>query len=173
MNDSLSRCVALLGLLAPVVAPAVASAQDGAPQPVQWIERSADWDIGVGYPDAVSVGASLSIGRSRLKSIPGRGSLFRGVEVNATAGLGAGAARISWADYFSYDAGRDGWSVDVVVIRPWLLGWAPGSGEVHVGAGGSWRLNYLRLSGALVRSMSGGRSRFLPVIQASLWMPPP
>lgn len=173
MPGSLRRRVALLGLLLPV-ASSVAHAQDHVTlPPARWIERSADWEIAVGYPEAVSVGGGVAIGRSRLKSIPGRGFLFRGVEVAANAGLGAGSARISWADYFSYDAGRDGWSVDVVVIKPWMRAWAPGPGQVYVGAGASHRLNYLRLSGALVRSVTGRHSRLLPVIQASLWMPSP
>ena len=129
------------------------------------------WELGVGYPDALSVGGSLSVRQSRLKSIPGRGSLFRGVEVGATAGVGAVGVRVSWVDYFAYDAGREGWSIDARYVRPWILNWGVARGVSYVGAGASWQFSYLRVSGALVTSPRHRPRRVVPVLHFGFVVP--
>lgn len=130
------------------------------------------WSLGLGYPEALSLGGELAVGRSTSARVAGRGASFRGVELGASVGLGAGAVRLSWADYFAYDVGREGWSIDALVLRPWGLAWARGRDEWFVGGGASWRVSYLRISAAVARSVSGGRAVVVPVLQGHLALPP-
>lgn len=132
---------------------------------------SLDWEVGIGYPDAVAVGGQVFLGRSRLASIPGRGAHLKGVEVGATVGLGAASARVSWAQYFKHDVGPDGWSADVLYVRPWVLAWAH-RGDPYVGLGGSWRAAYLKVSGAILVNGPRGRRQIVPAVQATMLMPP-
>jgi hypothetical protein len=136
------------------------------------VAASGSWSLGLGYPGAFSVEGALAVGRSTPESVPGRGAYFSGIELGAGAGVGAGVVRLSWADYFDYDAGQKGWSLDALVLRPWGLSWATGRDEWFVGGGASWRRSYFRLTGAVARSMSGGRTRVVPFVQGHLSLPP-
>ncbi len=130
------------------------------------------WSVGLGYPEALALGGELAVGRSTSAHVAGRGASFRGVELGASLGLGAGSVRLSWADYVAYDAGREGWSIDALVLRPWGLGWARGRDEWLVGGGASWRVSYLRISASIARSVSGGRAVLVPVLQGHVALPP-
>jgi hypothetical protein len=132
---------------------------------------SDSWSLGLGYPDALSLEGALAVGRTTPARVTGRGASVRGIELGASVGLGAGAVRISYADYVAHDAGRAGWSVDALALRSWGLSWAPGRDQWFVGGGASWRVSYFRFTAALVRGVSGSRTRVVPRLQGHLALP--
>lgn len=171
MRRTLYPYTVLWVLLLLVVAACPVAAQ-APPGRSSLVVAATTWSVGLGYPEALSLGGEVAVGRSTSAAVVGRGFSFRGVELGAGIGLGAGTMRLSWADYFAYDAGREGWSVDAVLLRPWGLSWAQGRDDWLVGGGASWHVSYLRISAALTRSVSGGRTRVVPVLQGHLTMLP-
>ncbi len=162
--------VFLLGIGCPLVSSG--QTPSGPLAPVGSAVTAFDWESGLGYPSGVAVGGQVGFVRTRAATVPGRGSHFRGVELGASVGLGAGMARASWTNYFEYDAGKEGWSIDAVYLQPWLVSWGPERGRPYLGAGGSWVRGYARFSGALVTRVSGARRSVVPVLQVALSMPP-
>jgi hypothetical protein len=98
----------------------------------------------VGYPDAVALGGSMGVYAGRLYD-------FSGVELGASAGVGAVSGRVSWAKYAGTDViGTVGWSIDAVYVRPWVLKWGVARGGSYVGGGLSARALFSRVSLALL-----------------------
>lgn len=111
----------------------------------------AGWDVALvaAYPEVVALDASIFVGATRTTRA-GRTDHFRGAEIGAVAGLGAVAARVSFADYAATHMGRAGWSIDAVAVRPWVLDWGMARGASYVGGGLSVRAIFSRLSVALL-----------------------
>jgi len=123
--------------------------------PTEWKATSKTfWHASIDYPVAASGGLSLIIGKERATSIRGYGQL-RGMLVNAESGPGGFTGRLGFARLFQYDAGVDGFSIEAVYVRPWLLRWGLQSGEDYVGPGVTYRFGYLRVSGAAVVATNG------------------
>src|SRR5262245_23851277 len=114
---------------------------------------------GPGYPEVFSGGVAAIVGKYRSGSIPGRGGTVRGVEAGVDVGPGGMSAKIGFASLFEYDAGYDGYSFDLVYVRPWVVDWGLQRGSNWVGAGITRHLGWFRLSGAIltnVNSDAGG-----------------
>lgn len=156
-------------LLGVAVSPVAAQTPPGSSSSVV---VSGSWSLGLGYPDTLSLEGTLAVGCSTPMRVTARGASVRGIELGASAGLGAGAVRISWADYVAHDAGRAGWSVDALALRSWGVSWAPERDQWFVGGGASWRVSYFRVTAALARGVSGGRARVVPLLQGHLALPP-
>jgi hypothetical protein len=125
--------------------------------PTAWRATSkAFWHAGIDYPAAASGGLSAVIGKERTTSIRGYSQL-RGMIVTIESGLGGFGGRLGYASLFQYDAGTDGFSIEAVYVRPWLLRWGLQSGENYVGPGMTYRFGYVRLSGTTVVATNGSR----------------
>ena len=110
------------------------------------------------------------MGRVRAAGHPGRGSDFQGAEIAADVGLGAAVLRVSWAHYFEYDIGPEGWSIDALVVRPWVVPWGYQRDTVYVGVGGNMRMGPLRVgAGVLTPALRGDQLR--PYVQAAVRVP--
>ena len=131
------------------------SAQTPSDQPRAWQPFDA-WFVtwGGGYPDLLSGGATLIIGQYRPGRVPGRGGTVRGAAAAAEIGVGGFSARVGFANLFRYDIGYDGFSFDVVYVRPWNIDWGLQAGDNWVGAGVSGYWGPLRLSGAVLTNAS-------------------
>jgi len=115
------------------------------------------WHVSASYPEAASAGVAVLLGEQSSSAVPGRGRFIRGVQATVDAGPGGASARIGWADLVAYDAGIEGWSYEVVYLRPWLLRWGLDPATNYLGAGVTHYLGFIRLSGALVLSTSSSQ----------------
>jgi hypothetical protein len=131
------------------------SAQAPPDQPREWRAFNT-WLLACGpaYPEAFSGGVTAILGKYRTGCIPGRGGTVRGVEAGVDVGAGGMSAKIGFANLFRYDAGYDGYSFDLVYVRPWLVDWGLQRGGNLVGAGITRHTGWYRLSGAVLTNVN-------------------
>jgi len=139
--------------------------------PTTWRTSSkAFWHAGIDYPLAAIGGFSIVIVKERTTSTRGY-TQQRGMIVTVESGLGGIATRLGYASLFHYDAGGDGFSVEAVYVKPWLLRWGLRSGENYVGPGMTFRFGYLRLSGAALIGENGSRRQLRPSVTFGIAAP--
>ena len=127
------------------------------------------WTVSLGNPEVIAGGLSLVVG-SHTPTVTGRSSLRRGVHVGIEAGPGGMTARSGWADLLETDVGVEGWSVDAVWVRPWLMQWGLRRDTNYVGSGASYYLGPYRLSAAILANLSSGRL-IAPALKAGVVVP--
>lgn len=151
-----------------------ANAQDS-PQPLLTPPRTKLQVVGLfgaDYPTAASTGFGIVLGKERMTSGRFGNSHIKGLSASVEAGLGGVTGRLGWASLFNYDAGSEGFSVEAVYVRPWVLRWGPKAGENYIGPGMTYRLGYARISGALlVRASAGTSWRVAPSITLGFAIP--
>src|SRR5262245_29435439 len=117
----------VLASLATTLFPAAAGAQEAAAPPAgRPFGATCLWEIDAGNPQAVGTGLTLVLGQTRYTGPAGRANrIVRGAVVASSVGIGGLSARVGWARLYQYDvvAAADGWSVEAVYARPWLLQW--------------------------------------------------
>src|SRR5262245_7339502 len=105
MNRRLAALVVIVLLASEV------SAQERSPaeRSVPGVSSRSFWSAGLGYPETVTGGVTVVLGKRRLGRIPGRGSTLRSLTAASEIGPGGASGRIGWTTLFEYDAGVDGW----------------------------------------------------------------
>lgn len=127
------------------------------------------WHVGIGYPQAITGGASVVLVTRRLPSVHSLGRRSDGLLVGAEGGVGGLSVRAGWAQIYGYDAGFLGWSVEALYLRTWVLEWGFPTGSHYVGGGASAYLGPLRFSSGLMKNTSSGR--FAATMSASVVSP--
>jgi hypothetical protein len=139
--------------------------------PTAWRAASKTfWHAGIDYSGGATAGVSLVVGRERTTSIRGYSQL-RGMIVTVESGLGGFGGRLGYARLFQYDAGTDGFSVEAVYMKPWLLRWGFHSGENYIGPGITYRFGYVKLSGAAMVSTKGSERQVRPSVSFGFAVP--
>jgi hypothetical protein len=127
------------------------------------------WNVGIGYPQALSGGVMAVIGeRRRTHRFGGQ---LRGIVLACEPGVSGLSARAGWASLAPYDAGIGGFSIEGVYLRPWLLPWAFKANDNYLGPGGTYHLGYLKLSGGILTNLNGPSRQVRPTITVGLVIP--
>jgi len=164
LGPQVTNFALLLLLLGPATPVQGQPAEAPTPTVPGWVMVSA----GVGYPAVVSGGATIVFGREKQSAVPGRSRSIRGFKMSGEVGLGAFAARAGWAALTALDVGYDGWSLDLVYLRPWGVGVGHEGDGNYLGPGVTRHFSWFRVSGALVAELSGSQHRLTPVIEAGV-----
>lgn len=85
-------------------------------------------------------------------------------------GIGGLTARVGWARLHQYDvvASADGWSVEAVYARPWLLQWGMRRDTNYLGGRLTFRGGQVHISGAVLRDVSTSEKGTVVSVSAGL-----
>ena len=129
------------------------------------------WDVNVGNPQALGTGVTLVIGQKWNTGPAGRANrIVRGALVGSSVGAGGLTARLGWGRLRQYDvvAAADGWSVETVYARPWLLQWGLRRNTNYLGGGLTFRSGLMQLSAALLTDVSTNASGAVVTVSAGM-----
>lgn len=129
------------------------------------------WDINIGNPQAVGTGATFVIGQKWDTGPAGRANrVVRGALVASSVGFGGLTARVAWTRLHQYDvvAAADGWSVEAVYSRPWLLQWGLRRNTNYLGGGLTFRSGLMQFSAALLTDVSTNASGTVVAVSAGM-----
>jgi len=169
MRPARIRTIAFIAVL--LFMPCSIRAQEPSPSPEKdWTAATrAFWHIDGGYPIRGSVGTTFGSGQSRRLS--GYEERLRGFVVGVDVGFVNADARFGWAWLRPYDAGMDGWSTEILVVRALGFDSRLNRGTTYVGPTVSCYLMGFRFSGGFLVGSTAEERSVMPIATAAVVIP--
>lgn len=96
---------------------------------------------------------------------------MRGFVVGVDVGFVNADAKLGWAWLRPYDAGMDGWSTEIMVVRALGFDSRLNRGTTYVGPTASYYLMYFRFSGGFLVGSTAKERSAMPIATAAVVIP--